>query len=148
MSNRIQLPDVNVLIALHNPSHIHNERARQWFQAEGQYGWATCSLTENGFVRIFTQIQYPNDAQGAHNVIKLLEDTVRVAGAKHFFWPDSLTLRETPLLLPSAIAGPKQITDIYLLALCQQNGGTLVTLDAGITVSAIVSPHGELLRKL
>ena len=36
----------------------------------------------------------------------------------HHFWPDNVSLRDSNLFTPSVIAGPKQITDIYLLGLC------------------------------
>jgi hypothetical protein len=49
---------------------------------------------------------------------------------------------------PDTIVGPRQITDVYLLGLCQQNGGTLVTLDARITDVAIVSSHPDLICRL
>jgi predicted nucleic acid-binding protein len=69
-------------------------------------------------------------------------------GMTHSFWPDNVSLCDRVLFRPDAIAGPRQITDVYLLGLCQQNGGTLVTLDAAITVTAIVSPHVDLIRHL
>lgn len=78
----------------------------------------------------------------------MLENMVQVYGATHHFWPDIVTLRDVTLFNSFAIVGPKQITDIYLLGLCQQNGGTLVTLDAGITLSGIVSHQPDLLRLL
>lgn len=145
---RIQLPDINILIALHNPLHLYHNRAQTWFDAEGQYGWATCPLTENGFARIFTQTQYPNRVKGVSEALFLFENMAQVYATTHHFWTDSISLRDNSLFTPAAIAGPKQITDVYLLGLCLQNGGTLVTLDSGITTSAIVSPHPELLRIL
>ncbi len=144
----IDLPDVNVLIALHNSKHVGHDKAHEWFDTKGKYGWATCPLTENGFARVFTQVQYPNNLQGVSAALYILENMIQVYGATHHFWPDSVNLRDRTLLVPSAIAGPKQITDVYLLALCQQNGGTLVTLDTGIATAAIVSPHPDLLRIL
>ena len=51
----IALPDVNVLIALAWPNHVHHHPARparSWFAANRSTGWATCPLTEAGFVRI------------------------------------------------------------------------------------------------
>jgi predicted nucleic acid-binding protein len=46
------LLDVNLLLALTDPMHIHHESAYRWFAGKGQKAWATCPLTENGFVRI------------------------------------------------------------------------------------------------
>jgi predicted nucleic acid-binding protein len=44
--------DVNVLIALFDPAHVHHESAHAWWKANQSSGWATCPLTENGFVRV------------------------------------------------------------------------------------------------
>jgi toxin-antitoxin system PIN domain toxin len=145
---RIQLPDVNVLIALHDETHEGHERAHRWFASEGRLGWATCPLTENGFIRIFSQPALPNNVGSPAEAMSYLEDMLTAHGATHHFWPDSVSLCDRILFLPGAIAGHRQVTDVYLLGLCQQNGGTLVTLDAGITDAAIVSPHAELIRRL
>lgn len=145
---RIQLPDVNVLIALHDATHQGYDRAHQWFSSEGQLGWATCPLTENGFVRIFSQPALPNNVGSPAAAMIYLDDMRAVYGTTHHFWPDSVSLCDRTLFRPEAIVGHRQITDVYLLGLCQQNGGTLVTLDTAITVAAIVSPHVELIRRL
>lgn len=44
----VHLPDVNVLIALFDPGHIHHGAAHEWFGSVGREAWATCPLTENG----------------------------------------------------------------------------------------------------
>jgi predicted nucleic acid-binding protein len=41
---RISLPDVNILIALHDPKHVGHDKAHEWFNMEGQQGWATCPV--------------------------------------------------------------------------------------------------------
>lgn len=61
---RICLPDVNVLIALHDPQHVGHDKAHEWFQADGRHGWAIYPLTGNGFVRVLTQTQYPHQVRG------------------------------------------------------------------------------------
>lgn len=48
------LLDVNSLIALAWDSHIHHVRMREWFAANASQGWATCPITESGFVRVST----------------------------------------------------------------------------------------------
>jgi toxin-antitoxin system PIN domain toxin len=145
---RIQLPDVNVLIALHDATHQGHARAHQWFSSEGNLGWATCPLTENGFIRVFSQPALPNSVGSPAAAMTYLDDMRAAHGATHHFWPDSVSICDRRLFQPAAIAGHRQITDIYLLGLCQQNGGTLVTLDTAIRDAAIVSPHAELIRRL
>ena len=137
-----------MLIALHDVENRCHRIANEWFAREGRKGWATCPLTENGFVRIASNIGLPERVQGISASMYLLESLVRTYGSTHRFWPDSVSLRDKTLLNEAAIRGPKQITDVYLLALCQRNGGVLVTLDTRITVASIVDPHPELLRIL
>ncbi len=56
----IYLLDINLLLALTDPMHVHHELSHQWFAKKGRKGWATCPLTENGFVRIASHPKYPN----------------------------------------------------------------------------------------
>jgi toxin-antitoxin system PIN domain toxin len=145
---RIELPDVNVLLALLDPMHPHHEAANIWYTGTASTGWATCPLTENGFVRILSSPSYLGLQLRVEDALALLEATTANPIAPHHFWADSLSLRNSAILFSSAITGTKQITDVYLLALCQQNGGTFVTLDSAITTAAIVSPHPDLYRIL
>ena len=43
--------DVNVLIALHDSDHVHHHVASAWLQENGEHGWASCPLTQNGCLR-------------------------------------------------------------------------------------------------
>jgi predicted nucleic acid-binding protein len=54
------LLDLNVLIALIDPTHISHDTAHDWFSAEALDGWATCPLVENGVIRIVAHPRYPN----------------------------------------------------------------------------------------
>ena len=44
------LLDVNMLVALFDPDHIHHETAHARFESSGSGSFATCPLTENGLV--------------------------------------------------------------------------------------------------
>jgi predicted nucleic acid-binding protein len=82
------LPDVLVLIALIDPTHIHHDTAHRWFALEGAAGWAACKLTENGVVRIVGRPNYPN-APGAPSIVAdILDRFCRHGG--HMFWPDDI----------------------------------------------------------
>lgn len=144
----IELPDVNILLALTDPAHPHHDATSQWFVDACQRGWATCPLTENGFVRILSNPSYPGIRLSPADATGLLGTLRQSHAATHHFWPDSVSLCDRTLFRTEAITGHRQITDVYLLGLCQRNGGTLVTLDAAITDAAIVSPHAELIRRL
>ena len=128
------LLDVNVLIALLDVDHVHHEDARRWLRDNIRDGWATCPLTENGCVRIMAQSAYPNRMPVARTVERL-----RAASAtdKHQFWPDDVSLLSPGVVDWHRIVGPRQITDVYLLALAVAHGGRFVTFDARIDSSAI-----------
>ncbi len=145
---RIHLPDVNVLIALHDIANPFHQRAQDWFDNEGQQGWATCPLTENGFVRVYAQTSTLPPHERVPTAYAILENMVATYHTTHQFWSDGVSLRDIGLFRVSQIAGHKQITDVYLLGLCQQRSGTFVTLDDKISTDAIVSPSAELFYKI
>ena len=51
--SRVALLDVSLLIALFDRDHVHHEAAHDWFADHHSEGWATCPLSQNGFVRSF-----------------------------------------------------------------------------------------------
>jgi toxin-antitoxin system PIN domain toxin len=121
--------DVNVLIALFQPDHVHHQRAHHWWEKNQSGGWATCPITENGFVRILSQPKYPMP-QTVPAAIRLLN--MAKTATDHAFWPDSLSLLDARHFNAEAFTQHGQITDAYLLALAAANHGRLVTLDPGI----------------
>ena len=68
------LLDVNVLLALLDADHVDHPRARRWLETEIDDGWASCAITQNGFVRIVSRPRYPSPippAQALVSVAKL-----------------------------------------------------------------------------
>jgi uncharacterized protein len=128
--------DVNVLIALFQPDHVHHQRAHQWWEKNQDSGWATCPITENGFVRIISQPKYPLP-QTIPSAIKLLN--MAKNATDHAFWPDAVSLLDPSQFNADAFAGHGQITDSYLLALAVENNGRLVSLDQDIKTATV---HG------
>ena len=127
------LLDINVLLALADPMHIHHEMAHRWFSAAGQDAWASCPITENGFVRIASHPNYPNRPGDTAAVLGLLRKLCQLAG--HHFWPEDISLRK---FIPSrAVLMHHHITDLYLLALAGHHGGKLATLDQRIPANLI-----------
>lgn len=129
----IYLLDVNVLLALSDPMHLHHDPAHRWFAAGGQAGWATCPLTENGFVRVASHPSYPNRPGDAPVVLALLRRLCALEG--HHFWPAVVSLRE--IVQPEALFTHAQVTDLYLLGLAVAQGGTLATFDGRIAASTV-----------
>src|SRR5262249_18097872 len=60
------LLDINVLLALLDSDHVDHQLARDWINAEIQHGWASCAITQNGFVRIISQPRYPSPVPPSH----------------------------------------------------------------------------------
>lgn len=131
----VALLDVNVLVALFHPDHIHHEIAHDWFDGQRAHGWATCPITENGFVRLLTN---PKVATAVNRPVEIAE-RLRVfrSSAHHQFWPDSVSLTDEKVFTRSFIRGHKQVTDIYLLGLAKVAGGALATFDRSIPIGAV-----------
>lgn len=124
----IALLDVNVLIALLDRLHTHHRAAQQWFQSEGRRDWASCPLTENGFLRIVGHRRYLNSPGSPAVLVPLLTDLRKMG--RHRFWPDDISLLDSPLVDPREITSDAWITDSYLLALARTHGGRLATFDS------------------
>lgn len=127
------LLDVNLLLALTDPMHIHHEPAHHWFSQKGSQSWATCPFTENGFVRVASHPRYPNSVGNVGTVLGLLDQFCGLAG--HQFWTADITIRE--LLSPNVVLGHNQLTDVYLLGLAIHHQGKLATLDQRIPEDVI-----------
>jgi toxin-antitoxin system PIN domain toxin len=128
------LLDVNVLIALLDADHASHGRAREWFHDSAPGGWASCPITQNGCVRIMSHHGYPN-ALPVRGVVERLREAT--ASTHHAFWPDDLSLLDERIADATRIHGPRQLTDLYLLALAVRHGGRFVTFDRTIALSAI-----------
>ena len=120
------LLDVNALVALAWDSHVHHAAIRNWFAANARAGWATCPLTENGFVRVSSNpmvLPSPIGVEDARGVLVAL----RAAGAHRFLVDDvSLTDSDVP-----SLSGHQQVSDAHLLTLARRNNTTLITFDSG-----------------
>ena len=134
--SRPALLDVNVLVALFSPDHVHHELAHDWFADHGTAGWATCPLTENAFVRVLSS---PASGAPGLRAAELMERLQRFcASTHHVFWPDAVSLLDPTLFNPRLVSGHRQITDIYLLGLAKKMTGTLATFDRTIPLGAVV----------
>jgi hypothetical protein len=128
------LLDVNVLIALLDPAHEFHAAAHGWFQKNRQYGWATCPITENGCLRILSKPGYPFPGLTLARVRDIMTRLADVDG--HRFWPDSVSILEKDGF-DLAEAGPRMVTDLYLLRLAAAHGGRLVTFDQTIRWNSV-----------
>ena len=124
------LLDVNFLVALAWPNHIHHEAAVHWFEGNHKGGWATCPLTQSGFVRVSSNQKAVPDARTPMEAIVLLRQLTVLDS--HEFWADKVAIVSSEYVDAGRIAGYRQVTDAHLLALARGNGGRLVTFDGGI----------------
>lgn len=127
------LLDVNVLIALLDADHSLHASATEWFASNAKEGWASCPITQNGCVRVMSNAAYPNPLP-VNAVVERL--AAAASHDLHEFWPDGVSLLDPGAVDPARIHGPRQITDIYLLALASAHRGRLVTFDKGIPLEA------------
>ncbi len=128
------LLDVNVLIALLDSDHSLHVRASEWFATHAKSGWASCPITQNGCIRIMSHPGYPK-SMPVRTIAERLSEAA--AGPFHEFWPDELSLLDRNVAELERIHGPRQLTDVYLLALAVRRAGRFVTFDASIALDAI-----------
>ena len=133
--------DVSALLALIDPDHVFNAIIRGWWRSNKAGGWATCPLTQNGFVRVMSQRSYPQHRSVAEAAALLQQGMNQ---PDHQGWTDDVSIADASVFDHRRILGPNQITDAYLLALAVRNTGRLVTFDRGISLSVVreaESPH-------
>lgn len=121
------LLDVNALVALAWDSHVHHARMRTWFAGHSSDGWATCPITESGFVRVSSNPKVLPSAIGVEAARAVLSALRALDG--HRFLPDDVSLGDSDV---PAMTGHRQVTDAHLLTLARRRSVRLVTFDAGV----------------
>ena len=125
----VGLLDVNVLVALSWPTHIHHEAAQAWFEKHRKAGWATCPATQAGLVRVLSNPAISPDALAPAEAFEHLRTLTQVPG--HVFWADDRSLVGSRFVGVDRIVGYRQVTDAHLLGIALRHGGTLVSFDRG-----------------
>lgn len=128
------LLDVNVLIASVDEGHVAYKAVHAWLHDLAGRHWATCPLTQAGFVRIISNLQFHEHPVKLANAFQLLTAITQRPG--HRFWPMDIGLAEAVQPFRERLFGHRQVTDAYLLGLAIKNKGRLITLDRGIEVLA------------
>jgi hypothetical protein len=132
----IRLLDINVLLAIAWPQHVHHTSVKQWLlsqTAHGKLSIATCPITQLGFLRISMNIKgYAADFESARS---LLSSLVNYHDFEHSFWMDDFSILSGRL---RRNLGPSQLTDAYLAALAEnRENSRLTTFDTGIKGSSV-----------
>jgi toxin-antitoxin system PIN domain toxin len=144
--SRVALLDVNVLVALAWPNHVHHADARRWFRDHSSDGWATTPVTESGFVRISANPRAVHQALKPVEAIEVLRAMRERPG--HRFLPDDVELVVDAPLDPTRVVTHAQVTDAHLVAVARRHGAMLATFDRAIESlgspdSVVVIPTGR-----
>ncbi len=131
----VALLDVNVLVALFDPMHVHHEDAHRWFGLNRKRGWSTCPITVNGCIRVLSNPAYPTINATPADVAERLKAFSETP--HHHFWPDDVSLSNELLFRWQMIGGHQKVTDVYLLGLAVHHHGRLATFDRSVPLRAV-----------
>jgi len=118
------LLDVNMLLACAWESHGQHVQARTWL--ERQKSFATCPISELGFLRVSMSPAFRATHADALAALRDITDRKEA-----LFLPDDAA----PTGLP-AVSHHADITDAYLVTLAKAHGGKLATLDDALCTKA------------
>ncbi len=127
--------DVNLLVSLAWPNHVHHGAAQRWFRSRRPQPWATTPITECGFVRVSSNRSAITTAVTPSEALTLLGRMRLVSG--HVFLPDDLDLvvGEPPSVHADRVVSHRLVTDLHLLALARRHGARLATLDRALAAA-------------
>ena len=123
----VALLDVNVLLALAWPNHVHHAAAHRWFAENSGAGWATCPLTQLGFVRLGMQPAVVKVPILFGDVMAALAEMT--ANPAHRFWPLGAGFVGIRDEIRARVVGHHQLADAVLLDLAIRHQGRLATFD-------------------
>jgi len=138
------LLDINALVALLWTNHEQHQAAWDWFKSHQRAGWATCPLTQAGFVRVSSNPRIFPDAPTPAKSVEILKANLN--HPTHVFWKDEIPLAQAVAPLAVGFTGHQQTTDAYLFGLAIYKRGVLATFDTGI--AALVEEDSVHLKSL
>lgn len=128
--SRVALLDVNVLVALAWPNHVHHADARRFLRGLEPDQWATTPVTEAGFVRVSANPRAVGDALKPVEALEVLRAMRAQPG--HRFLPDDVELVVDQPPDAARVVTHRQVTDAHLLAVARRHGAVLASFDRGI----------------
>jgi toxin-antitoxin system PIN domain toxin len=126
----IELPDVNVLVALLWERHLHHAAARRWYAALDGDGWASCTATQTGFVRVSSNAAAVGEPLSVRESVAVL--AALVALPSHRFLPDDRGFVDNPLVPHERLVGHRQVTDAHLIAVARAHSAVVATFDVAM----------------
>lgn len=129
-----ELPDVNVVFALLQPSHEAHQIAAQWFASVSQF--ATTPITELGTLRLALNPRLMGRQLTPSTALASIA-SLR-ADPRSRFVVDNASLSD-PLIDLRGLAGHRQVTGLHLVDLAARNHLVLVTLDRALPASLLSS---------
>ncbi|HTS62261.1 MAG TPA: TA system VapC family ribonuclease toxin [Candidatus Acidoferrales bacterium] len=139
-SSNLRLLDVNVLLALAWPNHQFHAAVVRAMQ-RNRNRWATCALTQLGFIRLSSNPVALPGAKSPAECAALLE--VMVSDPSHVYLNRLPPAAGHPSF--ARLLGHNQVTDAYLLLLARRHNAIFVTFDTRLRSLASKDQQVEIL---
>lgn len=134
----LSLPDVNVLVALTNPSHVFHTEAHRWLGNVTRF--ATTPITESGLVRMLLNPVVAGQCVSTPQALAVL--TGIRADDRAEFLADDASIADAAIHT-AGLAGHRQVTDWHLLNLATRHDALLVTFDRRLTRAVLPEDAGR-----
>jgi toxin-antitoxin system PIN domain toxin len=130
VSTTVDLPDLNVWLALAWPDHSHHHQALHYWEQQAAEQVLFCTVTALGLVRLVGQPKLMGAAvKTAAEASALLDAFCQQPGVSMGSADEHAGWEVFHQLLNSAELPPRLCTDAYLAALAIANGWRLVSFD-------------------
>ena len=141
-SSDLLLLDVNVLLAIAWPDHQFHATAVRALSSQNR--WATCALTQLGFIRLSSNPAVIATAKSPHEATGVLE---RLGADSLHIYLDSLPapVSENWRDAFAELLGHQQVMDAYLLRRAAASNAVLVTFDRRLESLAAGRPRVRVL---
>lgn len=125
-SSELLLLDVNVLVAIAWPNHQFHSKAIAALSHQNR--WATCAITQLGFIRLSSNPTVVGTARSPQQAAELLAGLT--ADSQHVY-VDSLPAPASDQWSGTfaSLFGHQQVTDAYLIGLAAAHNAVLLTFD-------------------
>ena len=137
------LLDVNALMALAWPNHQFHSAVLARLQRRPVPRWATCALTQLGFVRLSSNPKIVEVRKTPAEAIDLLAD---LTGDQQHVYLETLPALPQTASVFRHLLGHQQVTDAYLIGVAEANGATLLTLDRRMVPPGTTRAHVEVIK--